>query len=347
MKLSEIAAKLVCACEGDGDIEITGVAGLEEAECGQLAFLSNPKYTNKLQDTAASAVIVAPNFTAPTKLALLRHENPYLTFARAIELFYQPPAVMPGIHPSAVIAPSAKLGQNIHIGAHTVVGEGVQLGDNVTIYANCTIYPGAIIDQDTTIHANCVVREYVQIGARCILQNGVIVGADGFGYAKQSDGSWYKIVQSGIVVLEDDVEIGANSTIDRATIGETRIKKGAKLDNMVMVGHASVVGENTLLCGQVGLAGSSKVGRNVTLAGQVGVAGHLTIGDNVIATAQTGIPNSVEAGKLISGYPAIDNRAWLKSSVIFQNLPELQKRLRDLTKQVAEIQKKLTDPEGA
>jgi UDP-3-O-[3-hydroxymyristoyl] glucosamine N-acyltransferase len=231
----------------------------------------------------------------------------------------------------------------VRIGANSVIGDEVELGDNVVIYPNCTIYYGAKIGANSTIHSNCVVREFVQIGERCTLQNGVIVGADGFGYAKQEDGSWYKIVQSGIVVLENDVEIGANSTIDRATIGETRIKRGAKLDNLVMVGHASTVGENTLLCGQVGLAGSTKVGRNVTLAGQVGVAGHLTIGDNVIATAQTGIPNSVEPNKLISGYPAIENRAWLKSSAIFTRLPELQKSLRELQQRVAEIEKTLKE----
>lgn len=332
MKLSEIAARLGCTLEGDGSIEITGVAGVEEATPGQLTFLSNPKYTTKLAASAAAAAIVGNDYNGSANVPLLRHANPYLMFARAIELFYSPPPVPAGIHASAVISPSARLGTNVKVGAHTVIGDDVTIGDNTVIYANCTIYAGARIGADCLIHSNCVVREYVEIGARCILQNGVVVGGDGFGYAKQDDGSWYKIVQSGIVVLEDDVEIGANSTVDRATIGETRIKRGAKLDNLVMVGHASQVGENTLLCGQVGLAGSTKVGRNVTLAGQVGVAGHLTIGDNVVATAQTGIPNSVEAGKLVSGYPAIENRAWLKSSAVFQRLPELQKRVAELEK---------------
>ncbi len=343
IKLSDIASQLECTFVGDGDLEISGVAGLDEAESGQLAFLSNPKYTPKLATTKASAVIVAKDFNAPVNLSLLHHANPYLTFARAIELFYTVPSPAQEIHSTAVVSPSAKLGQNVRIGANSVIGDEVELGDNVVIYPNCTIYYGAKIGANSTIHSNCVVREFVQIGERCTLQNGVIVGADGFGYAKQEDGSWYKIVQSGIVVLENDVEIGANSTIDRATIGETRIKRGAKLDNLVMVGHASTVGENTLLCGQVGLAGSTKVGRNVTLAGQVGVAGHLTIGDNVIATAQTGIPNSVEPNKLISGYPAIENRAWLKSSAIFTRLPELQKSLRELQQRVAEIEKTLKE----
>lgn len=342
MKLSELAARLDCLIDNPGneDLDIIGVAGLEEAEPGQLTFLTNPKYTPKLAETKAAAVIVSKELPRDaTNLPLLRHANPYLTFAKALEIFYQPPSPANGIHATAVIDKSVKLGNNVRVGAHTVISENVVLGDNVTIYPNCTIYPGAVIGADVTIHANCVVREFVVIGARSILQNGVIVGGDGFGYAKQADGSWYKIVQSGIVVLEEDVELGAGTTIDRATIGETRIKKGAKLDNLVMVGHASQVGENTLLCGQVGLAGSTKVGRNVTLAGQVGVAGHLTIGDNVVATAQTGIPNSVEAGQLISGYPAIDNRKWLKSSVLFQKLPELQKTLRELQQRIAQLEK--------
>jgi UDP-3-O-[3-hydroxymyristoyl] glucosamine N-acyltransferase len=336
MKLSEIAEKLSCVLEGDGAIEISGVAGLEEAEAGQLTFLSNPKYTAKLSHTAAAAVIVSNDFqnSVGREMPLLRHSNPYLTFARAIELFYSPPAVPEGVHPTAIVAASARVGRNVRIGSHSVIGDNVQIGDNVAVYPNCTIYTGASIGEESIIHSNCVVREYVEIGARCILQNGVVIGADGFGYAKKDDGSWYKIVQSGRVVLENDVEVGAGATIDRATIGETRIKRGAKIDNLVMVGHASTVGENTLLCAQVGLAGSSKVGNNVTLAGQVGVAGHLTIGDNVVATAQTGIPNSVDAGKVISGYPAIENRAWLKSSAIFQRLPELQKAVRELQKRI-------------
>lgn len=339
MKLSDIALQLDCILEGDGELEITGVIGLDEAETGQLTFLSNPKYSPKLLTTKASAVIVGKDFSSPTNLALLRHSNAYLTFARAIELFYSTPKVADEIHPTAIVSPSVKIGKNVRIGANAVVGDNVELGDNVVIYPNVTIYPGAKIGTGSIIHSNSVVREYVEIGKGCILQNGVVVGADGFGYAKKDDGSWYKIVQSGIVVLEDNVEIGANSTIDRATIGETRIKQGAKLDNLVMVGHASVVGENTLLCGQVGLAGSTKVGKGVTLAGQVGVAGHLTIGDNVIATAQTGIPNSVEANQIISGYPAIENRSWLKSSAIFNRLPDLQKTLRELQRRVAEIEK--------
>ncbi|MBL8149897.1 MAG: UDP-3-O-(3-hydroxymyristoyl)glucosamine N-acyltransferase [Blastocatellia bacterium] len=341
MRLLEIAKNLDCLLEGDPELEITGVASIEEAQTGDLTFLSNLKYSPKVLSTKASAIIVSLDYEKKRDIALLRHKNPYLTFAQAIELFYSAPKLAEGIHPTAVVSTSAKIGKNVSIGAHSVIGDDVVLGDDVVIYPNSTIYAGAIIGNNVLIHSNCVVREYVEIGARSILQNGVVVGGDGFGYAKQEDGSWYKIVQSGKVVIEEDVEIGSGSTIDRATVGETRIKRGAKIDNLVMVGHACVVGENTLLCGQVGLAGSTKVGRNVTLAGQVGVAGHLTIGDNVVATAQTGIPNSVEPNRLISGYPAVENRLWLKSSAIFQRLPELQKEIRELKEKVARLQAKV------
>lgn len=338
MQLSEIARRLGCVLEGDPTTEITGVMGLEEAEAGHLTFLSNPKYTQRFAATAASAAIVAEDFQSPIAIPLLRHRNPYLMFARALELFYSPPATTPGIHPTAVIDPTATLGEGCSIGAHVVIGAQVQIGAGTIIHPNCTIYAGARIGQAVIIHSNCTIREYVVVGDRSILQNNVVIGGDGFGYAKQEDGSWYKIVQSGTVVIEEDVEIGSGSTIDRATVGETRVKRGAKIDNLVMVGHACLVGEHTLLCGQVGLAGSSKVGNNVTLAGQVGVAGHLTIGDNVVATAQTGIPNSIESGRLVSGYPAIDNRLWLKSSVIFSKLPELQKELRQLQRRVDKLE---------
>jgi UDP-3-O-[3-hydroxymyristoyl] glucosamine N-acyltransferase len=212
--------------------------------------------------------------------------------------------------------------------------------DDVVIGSRCTLYPfvhiarGARIGDNFKAYSHCSVREYCEIGNNVILQDGAKIGSDGYGYAKKSDGSYHKIVQSGIVVLEDDVEVGANATIDRATIGETRVRRGAKIDNLVQVGHASDVGENSLLCAQVGLAGSSKIGRDVVLAGQVGVAGHLTIGDGAVATAQTGIPNDVESKTIVSGYPAIDNRSWLKSSAIFKRLPELLKRLEVLEKKL-------------
>ena len=331
MKLSEIATKLDCVLNGDGDIEITAVVGIEEAGAGHLTFVSNPKYASKAKTTAASAIIVSADF-AELPIATLRHANPYLTFARAIELFYTLPKAHPGIDEAAYVAPTAKVGDGASIGPFVVIEDEVVIGANCTIYPFVHISRGARIGDNFKAYSHCSVREFCQIGNNVILQDGAKIGSDGFGYAKQADGSYYKIVQSGIVVLEDDVEVAANATVDRATIGETRVKRGAKIDNLVQVGHASEVGENTLLCAQVGLAGSSKVGRDVVLAGQVGVAGHLTIGDKAIATAQTGIPNDIDPGAVVSGYPAIDNRTWLKSSAVFKRLPELLKRIEALEK---------------
>lgn len=341
MKLSEISRQLGCTLDGNGDLEIEGVASIEEAEAGQLTFLANPKYKAKLQDTAASAAIVASNYESDgaSTVALLRHSNPYLKFAQAIELFYAAPEIPVEIHATAIISPSATLGKNVSIGAHSVIWDDVLLADHVTIYPNCVIYPGAHIGEYTTIHSNCVVREHVILGERCILQNGVVIGADGFGYARQEDGRWYKIRQSGRVVLGNDVEIGAGTTIDRATIGETRIESGAKIDNLVMIGHGSRVGEDTLICGQAGLAGSSMVGRNVMLAGQVGVSGHLDIGDNVVVTAKACVWKSVEANQVLYGnIPACDSRSWLKSSAVFRQLPQLQKTVRQLQERIVALE---------
>jgi len=331
VKLNEIAARLECDLKGDGNLEITGVVGIEKAEAGHLTFVSNPKYAAKVRTTNASAVIVSPDFP-DIVTATLRSTNPYLTFARAIELFYTPPQPARGIDPTARLSETAKIGEGASIGPFVVIEDDVEIGRNCTIYPFVHISCGVRAGDHFKAYAHVSVREYCRIGNNVILQDGAKIGTDGYGYAKRDDGSYYKIVQSGIVVIEDDVEVGANSTIDRATIGETRIRRGAKIDNLVQIGHSSDVGEDTLLCAQVGLAGSSKIGRSVILTGQVGVAGHLEIGDRVIATAQTGIPNSIEADKVVSGYPAIDNKLWLKSSAVFKRLPELLKRIEALEK---------------
>jgi UDP-3-O-[3-hydroxymyristoyl] glucosamine N-acyltransferase len=328
MKLAALAEHLGATLHGNPDAEITSAAGLEEARPGQLTFVANPKYIPLARTTQATAVLVEPAFE-PIAAATLRIPNPYLAFARALELFYQPPAYPPRIHPTAVISPTAQIGPHAHIGAYAVVGDHVVLGPHATLLPHVVLYPHAHIGAHFFAHAHAVVREHCRLGDHIILQNGAIIGADGFGFAKQSDGTWYKILQSGTTALEDHVEVQANATIDRASIGETRIRTGAKIDNLVQVGHGSTVGENTLLCAQVGLAGSSTIGKNVILAGQVGVAGHCTIGDGAIATAQSGIPNDVPAGKIVSGYPAIDNRQWLRSTAIFNRLPELIRKLRD------------------
>lgn len=307
---------------------------MDEASARELTFLANPKYHRKLQTTRAAAIIVGPEIQAPGRV-LVRSENPYLTYAQALEIFHPPQRPQPGIHPTAVIAPDAKLGRNPSIGPYVVIEEGVELGDDSVLKSFVVIYRGAKIGDRFFAHSHAVVRENVRIGHDVILQNGAVVGADGFGFARQADGSYYKIVQAYTAVVEDGVEVQANSCIDRATTGETRLRRGVKVDNLVQVAHACDVGENTLLCGQAGLAGSTKIGRNVVLAGQVGVARHLTIGDNVIATAQTGIPSDVEPGRVISGYPAIDNALWLKCSAVFNRRPEVYagfRKMRDYLK---------------
>ncbi|MGE5207234.1 MAG: UDP-3-O-(3-hydroxymyristoyl)glucosamine N-acyltransferase [Chlamydiota bacterium] len=328
MKLGEIAATLGARLEnGLPETEITGVAGIEEAGPGQVTFLANPKYAAAVPRTRAAAVIVAEDFSGAGP-ALLRSHNPYLDFARAIELFYRPPQYPVGVHPTAVIHSSAKIGKDASVGPYVVVDQDVQIGNNCVLLAHVVIYKGARIGHNFLAHAHAVVRENSRLGDNVILQNGVVIGGDGFGFAKDNEGRWRKIVQSGPAVLEDDVEVQANACVDRASIGETRVGRGTRIDNLVQVGHGSRVGSNTMLCAQVGLAGSTEVGDNVILAGQVGVAGHCKIGDGVIATAQSGIPNDVPAGKMVSGYPAIDNKLWLRCVAVFNRLPELMKALR-------------------
>ena len=328
MKLSEIASRLEARLEnGSPDTEISGVAGIEEAGEHQLTFIANRKYAAAARTTRASAVIVSEDFPAGAT-AVLRSKNPYLAFARALEFFYQPPQYAPGMHPTAVVHSSAKIGAGAHIGPYVVIDEDVVIGDRAVILAHAVIYRGARIGKNFFAHAHAVVREYCRLGDSVLLQNGAIVGADGFGFAKGDAGKWHKIVQSGPAVLENDVEVQANACIDRASIGETHVAAGAKIDNLVQVGHGSSVGENTLLCAQVGLAGSTEVGKDVILAGQVGVAGHCKIGDGAIATAQSGIPNDVPAKAVVSGYPAIDNKLWLRCVAVFNRLPEIARVLR-------------------
>lgn len=338
MKLAEVAEKLSCKLEGDGDIEIKGVATLEDACEDHISFLTNIKYQADLKTTKAAAIIVSLEFPAFEK-ALLRHPNPYLTFARALRLFFAPATKAPKIHPTATVSENAIVGKDVSIGAYSFIGEGVSIGDQVVIESHCSVLENVTIGASSILHAGCIIRERVIIGNHCVIQSNSVIGSDGFGYAKQDDGTWYKILQTGIVILEDEVEVGALTTIDRATLGETRIVKGAKIDNLVQIGHGSVVGQDSLICAQAGLAGSTKVGKNVILAGQVGVAGHLTIGDNVVATPQTGIPSSVEAGSYISGAPAMEHRTWMKSSSIITRLPEIVKTLRTLERRVASLEK--------
>ncbi len=335
MKLSEVAHRLharLVAGEGqsqpvDGEVDITAVAGIEQAGPGEITFIANPKYASAISTTRATAVIVAEDFP-PAQITTLRTSNPRLAFARSVELFYQRPVYSPGLHPTAVIDPSAKLGRGASIGPCVIIDADVEIGDGCVLLPHVVIYRGARIGHRFFAHSHAVVREYCQIGDDVTLQNGAVIGADGFGFSKDDEGGWQKIVQSGIVALEDRVEVQALACVDRASIGETRVKRGAKIDNLVQVGHGSVVGENSMLCAQAGLAGSTTLGKDVILAGQVGVAGHCHIGDGVVATAQTGIPHDVAAGQMVSGYPAIENRRWLRCVAMFNKLPELGKAVR-------------------
>ncbi len=326
MKLSEIASAVGARLQGT-DVEIKGVSGIEEAGPGQLTFVANPRYAAAARTTRASGIIVSDDFPAlasPT----LRTRNPYYTFARAVELFYRPPEFPQGIHATAVVHPKAKIGARASIGPYVVVYEDVEIGEGCTLLPHVVIYPGARIGRNFFAHAHAVVREHCRLGDNVVLQNGAVIGADGFGFAPDDEKHWKKIVQSGPAILGDDVEVQANACVDRASIGETRVGRGSKIDNLVQVGHGCTVGEDTLLCAQVGLAGSTEVGSRVILAGQVGVAGHCKIGDGAVATAQSGIPNDVAGGTVVSGYPAMENKRWLRCVAAFNKLPEIARAVR-------------------
>jgi len=331
MKLSAIASTLEVRLEnGSPDTEIRGLNGVEQAGPGELTFVSNPKYAAAARTTRASAVIVSENFPAiPT--AMLRSKDPYISFAQALALFHTPLAYPPGVHATAVVHQTARVGSKAHIGPYVVIDEEVEIGDNAVLLAHAVIYRGARIGNNFFAHSHAVVRENCRIGNNVLLHNGVVIGSDGFGFARTEDGRWHKIPQPAPVVIEDDVEVQANSCIDRASVGETRIRRGVKIDNLVQVGHGSTVGEDALLCSQVGIAGSTEIGNRVILTGQVGVVGHCKVGDNAIVTPQSGVASDIAAGALVSGAPAVDHKLWLKYSAILPRLPEIARILRKHT----------------
>jgi UDP-3-O-[3-hydroxymyristoyl] glucosamine N-acyltransferase len=337
LKLTDIAARLECRLEGDPEIEIRGVAAIDDAQPGQLTFFTNPKYAAALRTTRASAVILAENADrAPC--AMLRARHPYLAFARAVELFadaWRPPV---GVHPTAAVGQGVTLGDSVSVGPFAVIGDGARIGARTVIEPHVVIGRGVEIGDDCIVHARVSIRERIRIGHRVILQDGAVIGSDGFGFARRPDGTHHKIPQIGGIVIEDDVEIGANAAVDRPAVGETRIGAGTKIDNLVQIAHGVTIGRNVLLAAQVGVAGSVTIEDDVTLAGQVGVAGHITLGKGVVATAQSGIPNSVDAGAFISGYPAIANRDWLRASAVFRKLPELKKLVADLERRIQALE---------
>lgn len=340
MTLADLAARIGCRLEGDGSIEISGVAGLEHAGAHDVSFFSNPKYTAALKNTRAAAVILGNDVPAPGRAAL-RTEHPYVAFAKALELFTSIPRPPSGVDSRSVVGRGVALGKDVAIGPFVVIGDNATIGDGTVIYSHVSIGPGTRIGDRCILYSHVAVRERITIGNRVILHSGVVVGSDGYGFARQADGTHYKVPQGGTVVIEDDVELGANTAVDRPGVGETRIGAGSKIDNMVQIAHGVHVGARVLLAGQVGIAGSTTIEDDVVLAGQVGVAGHITIGKGAIATAQTGIPNSVEPGQFISGYPAIPNRDWLKASAVFKKLPELKKTIAELERRIADLEAEL------
>lgn len=343
MNLKEIADRLGCRLEGDGTIEIRRVAGIQQAQPGDLTFVSNPRYLDRLATTKASAVILGLEsaHAAPTGCAVLRSDDPYSAFARALGLFVRaaPPAT--GIDRLSSIAGDATIGPDVSIGPFVTVGAGASIGARTILYPNVVVGAGARIGDDCIVHSHVSIRDRVVVGHRVILQNGVVVGSDGFGFATQKDGTQLKIPQNADVVIEDDVEIGSNSTIDRPAVGETRISAGTKIDNLVHIAHGVAIGRRVLLAAQVGIAGSTVVEDDVMMAGQSGVTGHVRVGRGAKVGAKSAVLQSVEAGAFVTGHPAIDHAAWRKASVLFRHLPSLKKRVDELEQRLAEIAEKL------
>jgi len=336
MKLAQLAEKTGSTIEqGSPELEIVSAAGLDIAGPGDVSFLSNPKYSPQINETRASAIFLNEGVPIDrSDIAVLRAKDSYLSYTRAIRLFFPEKKIVPFIHPTAVIDPTAKVAANVEINAHAVIGPGCIIADSVRIMPNVTLYENVVVGENSVIHSGVSIRENCEVGRRCIIHNNSTIGSDGFGYAKDEDNRWLKIPQTGRVVLEDDVEIGANTAIDCASVGETRIKRGAKIDNLVQIGHSCIVDEDTLICAQTGLAGSSHIGKRVILTGQVGIAGHLKIGDDAVLTAKSATSHDVEPGKIMSGVPAFENKDWLRSTAAFRKLGEMAQRLRKLEKQV-------------
>ena len=342
MKLSELAILTDSVVErGPDDIEITSAAGLDLAEAGEITFLANPKYTPQLGETSASAIFLAENVKFERDdIAVLRVNDPYLAYTKTLRHFHPEAPVVPSVHASAVIDETAVVSGNCEIGANAVIGKNCRIADGVKIFPNVTLYDGVQIGKDSVIHSGVSIRENCEIGENCIIHNNSTIGSDGFGYAKTEAKRWLKIPQTGRVILEDDVEVGANTAIDSASVGETRIKRGAKIDNLVQIGHSCTVDEDALICSQTGLAGSSVIGKRVILAGQVGIAGHLKVGDDAVITAKSATSHDIENGKVISGIPGFDNRDWLRSTAAFRRLGEMAQKIRDLHNRISKLESK-------
>ena len=337
MKLSELAELTGSRIEfGAPNLEINAAAGLDLAGEGDVTFLANPKYTPQITITKATAIFLNEAVSIERNdIAVLRAKDAYLAYTLALRAFHPASPIEPAIHPGAVIHETASVADDVEIHANVVIGRNCVIEGGVRIFPNVSIYEGVRIGEKSVLHSGVSVRENCEIGRNCIVHNNTTIGSDGFGYAKDEQKRWVKIPQVGRVVLEDDVEIGANTAIDCASVGETRIKRGAKIDNLVQIGHSCTVDEDALICSQTGLAGSSVIGKRVILAGQVGIAGHLKVGDDAVLTAKSATSHDVESGKIVSGIPGFDNREWLRSTAAFRRLGEIAQRLRAIEKKLS------------
>lgn len=339
--LVEKLGKSVISYSATPSLDITGVSPIADATPNTLTYAESPKYAAQLQSTKAAAVILPANETLQAiaterDLAWIVVSQPRFAFAQAIALFYQPFKPAPKIHPTAVIDPSAQIGEGVSIGAHVVIESGVKVGNHACIHPNVVIYPGVSIGDRTVLHANCTIQERTQIGADCVIHAGAVIGSEGFGFVPTREG-WLKMEQSGYTVLEDGVEVGCNSAIDRPSVGETRIGRNTKIDNFVQVGHGVKVGKACAFAAQVGIAGGSTIGNRVILAGQVGVANEATMGDGSIASAKAGIHANVKPGVTMSGYPAVEHRVYLKSSAIYSRLFEMYQAIKQIQKRLDKL----------
>lgn len=338
MKILELAATLGAVVAPEADLEITGIGTIESAGPGDVTFLANERYEDQLADSKAGAVFVAKDFEGACAPIPLRVDNPYLAFSRSIDLFYTPPRLPVGVHPTAVLGEDVQVGDGVAIGAYAVIGDRVRIGDGTVIHPHVVVYEGAEIGPECVLHSHCTVREHVRLGGGVILQNGAVIGADGFGFAPRGDGSYEKMTQAGTVDLADDVEVQANSCIDRATVGTTTVGRGTRIDNLVQIGHGCHLGENTLICGQTGLAGSTIVGDRVVMGGMAASAGHCRIGDDVIMAAKSGASKDVLEPGVYGGAPSMPMKQWLQVRVRFAQLPEIARTLKNLGKRVTKLE---------
>jgi len=338
LTVAELARKLQRPYEGDGKVKITGWASLEQARPGDLVFLSKAKFRDRLEKTQASAALLPPGEKFGQR-PVIRSPEPYHDFVRVVQMFYRPYRPRPGIHARAQVAETAQLGSDVTIGAYAVIGEDVRIGDGSVIFPHVSIFPGTRLGKKCILHSHAAIRENCLIGNRVIIHNGAVIGSDGFGYIKDSSGRHLKVPQTGRVIIHDDVEVGANSTVDRAALDDTVIGKGTKIDNLVQIAHNVIIGENCILMSQAGVAGSSRLGNNVIVSGQVGIADHLTIEDNVILAAKTGVTNDIPSGTIAAGYPHLEIRTWRKAWASIPRLFDLIRDIRKMKKRLDALEK--------